>query len=59
MGQERFADIVERFANGDKDPAAGVSPDTVRRWQEELERQYRRARNLSAMVLNPAVRDLA
>jgi polyhydroxyalkanoate synthase len=53
MGQERFADIVERFANGDKDPSAGVSPDTVRRWQEEMERQYRRARNLSEMVLNP------
>src|SRR5712691_2358972 len=53
MGQERFADIVERFANGDKDPSAGVSPDTVRRWQEEMERQTRRAQNLSAMVLNP------
>ncbi len=53
MGQERFADIVERFANGDKDPSAGVSPDTVRRWQEEMERQYRRARNLSEMALNP------
>jgi polyhydroxyalkanoate synthase len=53
MGQERFADIVERFANGDKDALAGVPPDTVRRWQEEMERQYRRAQNLSEMVLNP------
>jgi polyhydroxyalkanoate synthase len=53
MGQERFADIVERFANGDQGPSAGVSPDTVRRWQEEMERQYQRVRNLSEMVLNP------
>ena len=47
MALERFADIVERFANGDQNPVAGVSPDTVRRWQEEMERQHRRTRNLS------------
>ena len=53
MGQERFADIVERFANGYRDGAAGVSPDVLRRWQEELERQQRRAKNLADMVVNP------
>ena len=40
MGQERFADIVERFASGYRDGAASVpepGPDTVRRWQEEIE----------------------
>src|SRR2546430_16394265 len=53
MGQERFADIVERFAAGYRDGAAAVDPDAARRWQEELERQGRRARNLSDMMLNP------
>jgi polyhydroxyalkanoate synthase len=53
MGQERFADIVERFANGYKDgTAASVSPDTLRRWQEEMERLSKRMRNLSEMVFN-------
>jgi polyhydroxyalkanoate synthase len=53
MGQERFADIVERFASGYRDGAAGVPPDVARRWQEEIERQYRRAQNLSEMIVNP------
>src|SRR5919204_6192769 len=53
MGQERFADIVERFASGFLDGAPAVDPDTARRWQEELERQVRRAENLSTMLLHP------
>jgi polyhydroxyalkanoate synthase len=53
MGQERFADIVERFATGYQNGAAAVDPDTARRWQEEIERQVRRAQNLSEMILNP------
>jgi polyhydroxyalkanoate synthase len=53
MGQERFADIVERFAAGYRDGVAGVPPDTGRRWQEEIERQVRRTQNLSEMILNP------
>jgi poly[(R)-3-hydroxyalkanoate] polymerase subunit PhaC len=61
MGQERFADIVERFASGYRDGAAGgasnapgaVDPDAARRWQEELERQVRRVQNLSEMIANP------
>ncbi len=55
MGQERFADIVERFASGYRDGAAAAEPgpDTVRRWQEEIERQQRRTQNLAEMMLNP------
>ncbi|HMH51577.1 MAG TPA: alpha/beta fold hydrolase [Candidatus Acidoferrum sp.] len=53
MGQERFADIVERFAAGYQNGAAAVDPDAARRWQEEIDRQIRRAQNLSEMMLNP------
>src|SRR5688572_15402551 len=55
MGLERFADIVERFASGYRDGVGTVEPepDTVRRWQEEFERQRRRAQNLSEMLVNP------
>ena len=53
MGQERFADLVDRFAGGYGNGAAAVDPDTARRWQEEIDRQARRAQNLSEMILNP------
>jgi len=53
MGQERFADIVERFASGYRDGAAAAEPGPVRRWQEEIERQQRRTQNLAEMLLNP------
>ena len=53
MGQERVADIVERFASGYGNGAAAVDPDIARRWQEEIERQSRRAQNLSEMILKP------
>jgi polyhydroxyalkanoate synthase subunit PhaC len=53
MGQERFADIVERFTNGYTDGHPGTSPESVRQWQEELDRTLRRFRNLGEMVTNP------
>ena len=54
MGQERFADIVERFASGHRDGVgAAPDPETMHRWEEEIERQYRRARNLVEMVASP------
>jgi polyhydroxyalkanoate synthase len=54
MGQERFADIVERFANGFADGRGAVSPETVRQWAEEMDRAVRRLQNLHAMVTSPA-----
>jgi len=53
MGQERFADIVERFTNGYTDARLGASPEVIRQWQEELERTARRFRNLGELVTNP------
>jgi len=53
MGQERFADVVERFANGFGDGVRAASPDVVRKWQEEVDRNIRRFRNLSTMALSP------
>jgi polyhydroxyalkanoate synthase subunit PhaC len=52
MAQERFADVVERFANGygDLPPA---SPETVKKWQDELERGFKRMKNLAEMVQHP------
>ena len=54
MAQERFADVVERFANGFGDGVRAASPDVVRRWQEEVDRNIRRFRNLATMTLSPA-----
>ena len=54
MGQERFADVVDRFTNGYPDLlAAAASPEQVRQWQEELERTARRLGNLHQMVTDP------
>jgi polyhydroxyalkanoate synthase len=52
MGQERFADVVERFAHG---YGGGVapSPEVVKQWQEEMDRQQKRMRNLHQMMTNP------
>ena len=50
MAQERFADVVERFTNG---YAADVPAETIKQWQEELERGVRRLRNLHELVTNP------
>ena len=50
MGPERFADVVERFTG----VGAGEPPaETVKRWQEELERGFRRLQNFHGLVTNP------
>jgi len=50
MGQERFADVVERFTG----VGAGEPPaETVKRWHEELERGFRRLQNFHGLVTNP------
>jgi polyhydroxyalkanoate synthase subunit PhaC len=51
MGQERFAEIVDRFTNGYPDllRAAG-SPEAAKQWQQEIDRNVRRLTNLTAMV---------
>lgn len=55
MGQERFADIVERFAHGfDDGTTASSAADVVQRWQEELDKNARRLRNLATMIASPA-----
>jgi polyhydroxyalkanoate synthase subunit PhaC len=51
MGQERFADIVERFTNGYAERAA--SPEVIRQWQQELERTVRRMENLAELTFDP------
>ena len=53
MGQERFADIVERFTAGYADGARAASPETVRQWQEELDRNVRRLTNLARLATHP------
>src|SRR5881409_2178701 len=50
MAQERFADVVERFTSGF---AAEAPAETIKQWQEELERGFRRLRNLHGLVTNP------
>jgi polyhydroxyalkanoate synthase len=53
MGQERFADIVERFTNGYAELGT-PRPETVKQWQEELDRTFRRLQNLAAMITHPS-----
>ena len=53
MAQERFADVVERFTSGHGNGAAGPAAEAVKQWQEELERQTRRVKNLGEMLFNP------
>ena len=50
MGQERFADVVERFTNGFAGAAAAASPETIKQWQEELDRNVRRLTNLGRLA---------
>jgi polyhydroxyalkanoate synthase len=52
MGQERFADVVERFTNG-YGVASGVAPEVLTQWQEELDKLQRRLTNLHRLVTNP------
>jgi hypothetical protein len=50
MGQERFADVVERFTG----VGAGEPPaETVKRWQEELERGFRRLKRNKRATRSP------
>lgn len=53
MGQERFADVVERYLHGFGDGRQAASPETVRQWQEEIDRNVRRMKNLTEMVVSP------
>jgi polyhydroxyalkanoate synthase len=54
MGQERFADVVERFTNGYPERlAAPPSPEHIKQWQQELERSMRRFTNLTDLVTSP------
>ena len=54
MGQERFADVVERFAKGYPDHlTGGAPPEVVKQWQDELERGFKRMTNLAQMVQHP------
>ena len=54
MGQERFADIVERFTYGSE--ATPVSPEVIKRWQEEIERARLRMKNFARMIADPVAR---
>jgi poly[(R)-3-hydroxyalkanoate] polymerase subunit PhaC len=56
MGLERFADVVERFTNGFPDLAGtgSPSPERLKQWREELDRNSRRLINLTRMVGAPA-----
>jgi hypothetical protein len=54
MGQERFADVVERFTHGyGNGHGPEPAPEVMRRWQEELERTLKRMQNLQRMVTDP------
>jgi len=53
MAQERFADVVERFTRGDLNGATSVASEVVKQWQDEFDRNVKRVRNLTDMVLNP------
>lgn len=57
MGQERFADIVDRFTNGYAEAvAAAVAPETRERWQQELDRNVKRMKNLAQLAVTPQPR---
>jgi polyhydroxyalkanoate synthase len=50
MGQERFADMVERFANGFGDGRGAPAPEAVKQWTEEVDRTMRRFANLGRIA---------
>jgi polyhydroxyalkanoate synthase len=55
MGEERFADVVERFTNGYADLLGATgSAELVKQWQEELDRTTRRLANGMRMALAPS-----
>src|SRR3989441_5890836 len=51
MGQERFADILERFTHAAA--AAPAAPEVLKHWQEELERTRLRMKNFARMMADP------
>ena len=51
MAQERFADMVDRFTRGDERGA--VSPETVKQWQEHVDRTLLRMKNVAQLTVNP------
>src|SRR5262245_19131255 len=53
MAQERFADVVERFTRGDLNGDLRFSCEAAKQWQEEFDKNVKRVRNLTEMVLNP------
>ena len=53
MAQERFADVVDRFTNGFGGAPTAASPETVKQWQEELDKNVRRMRNLTRLITDP------
>lgn len=54
MAQERFADVVERFTQGFVNGPARPPAASLQQWTEELERNAKRLRNLTEMVLSPS-----
>ena len=53
MGAERLADVIERFTDDGGGPGAAASSETTKQWQEEFDRNFRRFRNLHALVTRP------
>jgi poly[(R)-3-hydroxyalkanoate] polymerase subunit PhaC len=53
MGQERFADVVERFTSGHAGAPGPAASELTEQWREELDRNYRRMKNLTEMMLAP------
>src|SRR2546427_13165194 len=51
MGQERFADVVERFTQGYQVPAP--APEVRQRWEEEIEQAQHRMANFARLMLDP------
>src|SRR5207302_2911051 len=52
MGQERFAEVVERFTQGYAAPPP--APEVLTRWTDEFERARLRASNFARQVLDPS-----
>jgi polyhydroxyalkanoate synthase len=51
MGQERFADVVERFTQGYAAPPP--APEVQTRWTDEIERARLRMTNFARLMLDP------
>jgi len=53
MAQERFADVVERFAHGYLSGEGPVPVEVMKQWQDEFQRNLKRVQNLTEMVVHP------